>query len=44
MDGVDQWDYIANSKGIRTEINSPRQEMVYNFDPYVLWTDDDDDS
>lgn len=43
LDGIDQWDFIVNSNGVAAEANSPRQEMLYNFDPYVLTTNDDDD-
>ncbi len=38
MDGVDHWDYIVGM-----EIGSPRVEMMYNFDPYILWTSDEDE-
>lgn len=42
LDGIDHWDYLVNAETAAAS-GSPRQEMVYNFDPYILWTDDDDD-
>lgn len=42
MDGIDHWDYIVNAD-MAAENDSPRQELLYNLDPYTLWTRDDDE-
>ncbi|CAM9251444.1 unnamed protein product [Pylaiella littoralis] len=41
LDGVDQWDSIVN-KETALESQTPRQELLYNLDPYIMWTGDDD--
>lgn len=45
LDGVDQWSYIVNDKEIVSGANEdfPRQEMMYNFDPYMMWAGGGDD-
>eukprot|EP00903_Cladosiphon_okamuranus_P009879 g9384.t1 len=40
LDGVDHWDYIASAAAV-AKTDTPRQEMLYNFDPYVLGANDD---
>lgn len=40
LDGIDHWEYIASAEAA-AENDSPRQEMLYNFDPYVFGADDD---
>ena len=35
LDGVDQW---AHMIGLDRSTEAPRTEMLYNFDPYILWT------
>lgn len=40
MDGIDHWEYIVSAE-TAAKSDSPRQEMVYNFDPYVLGVDSD---
>lgn len=44
LDGIDHWDHIVGNTEVVTDSDYPRQEMLYNLDPYTLWTDDDDDS
>ncbi|CAM9407888.1 unnamed protein product [Pylaiella littoralis] len=41
LDGVDHWNQIVNAD-MAEENDSPRQELLYNFDPYTLSTTDDD--
>jgi len=38
LDGIDHWDFIVGARS-----GSPRTEMMYNFDPYILWTNDEDE-
>eukprot|EP00752_Nemacystus_decipiens_P014973 g13331.t2 len=40
LDGVDHWEFIVSAE-TGEKNDSPRQEMLYNFDPYVLGLDDD---
>ena len=42
-DGIDHWEYLVNTE-VGDANDSPRQEMMYNFDPYVLWAKSSDDS
>lgn len=42
LDGVDQWNSIVNENDNAAENETPRQELFYNLDPYILWTGDDD--
>eukprot|EP00752_Nemacystus_decipiens_P014913 g13276.t1 len=41
LDGIDHWEYLVNTEFADSN-DSPRQEMMYNFDPYILWADSDD--
>ncbi|CAM9812549.1 unnamed protein product [Ectocarpus sp. 4 AP-2014] len=41
FDGVDQWPLIT-SVAAEAEFGSARDEMMYNFDPYILWVDSSD--
>lgn len=41
FDGVDQWPLIT-SVAAEAEFGSARDEMMYNFDPYMLWVDSSD--
>eukprot|EP00752_Nemacystus_decipiens_P016039 g14340.t1 len=38
LDGIDHWEYLVNTE-FSDSNDSPRQEMMYNFDPYILWAD-----
>lgn len=40
LDGVDQWSFIVNEKD---KEDFPRWEMMYNFDPYMMWAGGGDD-
>lgn len=40
MDGIDHWEYIVNADTTAGN-DGPRQEMLYNFDPYLLGLDAD---
>ncbi|CAM9864814.1 unnamed protein product, partial [Hapterophycus canaliculatus] len=37
FDGEDHWEFITDA-ATADEFGSPRTEMLYNFDPYILWT------
>lgn len=37
LDGVDQWDYMMKTETASAK-DSPRQEMLYNLDPYTKWS------
>ncbi len=41
LDGIDHWEYIASPE-TAAGTDGPRQEMMYNFDPYTLRTNSDD--
>lgn len=41
FDGIDHWEYLINSE-LAAANGSPRQEMMYNFDPYILWSSSGD--
>lgn len=40
FDGVDHWAHIT-SPDLVASSEGPRTEMLYNFDAYVLWAEDD---
>lgn len=40
LDGINHWDYFVDG-GLKSGVANPRQEMVYNYDSYILWTDED---
>jgi len=39
LDGIDHWEYIVGAEMAARYDDGPRQEMLYNFDPYVLMSD-----
>lgn len=40
LDGVNHWDYMMRTTPDKKNM-SPRRELLYNFDPYILWSDSD---
>ena len=40
LDGVDHWGHLVSAE-TAAEDDNPRQELLYNFDPYVLGANDD---
>lgn len=40
LDGVDHWEHLVSAE-TAAEDDNPRQELLYNFDPYVLGANDD---
>ncbi|CAM9401472.1 unnamed protein product [Ascophyllum nodosum] len=40
LDGIDHWEYLTDRE-LLSSGESPRTEMLYNFDPYIMWADDD---
>lgn len=40
LDGIDHWAQIS-SPDLVASSDAPRTEMLYNFDPYVMWANGD---